>query len=476
MIDLMQVEDVQEVELIESVASNEWFRTHLPQCELEGVRAQWVHKIMAREFREKRMGYLTSEQFTDEHSKQLGRQLTNAAERFETIYPRHRASDTVTFIMAVRKRLRFSCPMKEAAKLQQAMPYGPFLLKEFLSRVPLKPAHDPRMMETAKFEFEEKKTSKSAATIENHSNRSCKDWLADVGMVFSKSQLCTKFDNRFRDAKAAQTIVCFQHSVLCRFAPYMRYIEKKLHEALPERFYIHSGKGLGELDAWVRRGSFGALCTESDYEAFDASQDQYIMAFELCLMRYLGLPNDLIEDYRYIKTHLGSKLGNFSIMRFSGEASTFLFNTMANMLFTFLQYKLKGDERICFAGDDMCSNKKLHKSIEHAGFLSKLKLKAKVCHTNNPTFCGWNLGPDGIFKKPQLVLERMCIAKETNNLVNCIDNYAIEVSYAYLMGERARERMSEEEVSAFYNCVRIIVKNKHLLKSDVRQIYETSID
>jgi hypothetical protein len=70
----------------------------------------------------------------------------------------------------------------------------------------------------------------------------------------------------------------------------------------------------------------------------------------------------------------------------------------------------------------------------------------------------------------------MCIAKETNNLINCIDNYAIEVSYAYLMGERARERMSEEEVDAFYNCVRIIVKNKHLLKSDVRLIYETSID
>jgi len=249
-----------------------------------------------------------------------------------------------------------------------------------------------------------------------------------------------------------------------------------LHEALPEKYYIHSGKGLSELDAWVKRGSFGALCTESDYEAFDASQDQYIMAFELCLMRYLGLPNDLIEDYRYIKTHLGSKLGNFSIMRFSGEASTFLFNTMANMLFTFLQYKLKGDERICFAGDDMCSNKKLHKSTEHAGFLGKLKLKAKVCHTNSPTFCGWNLCPDGIFKKPQLVLERMCIAKETNNLINCIDNYAIEVSYAYLMGERARERMSEEEVDAFYNCVRIIVKNKHLLKSDVRLIYETSMD
>ena len=475
MVDLLQVEDVEAIEEAEELMQDEWCKTHLPQCELESVRARWIHKILAKEFREKRMGYLISEQFTDEHSKQPGKKLTNAAERFETIYPRHKAADTVTFVMAVRKRLRFSNPVKEASKLNQAMPYGPFLLQEFLKRVPLKPAHNTRMMAEAKFDFEEKKTSKSAATIENHSNRSMREWAVDIGLVFSKSQLCTKFDNRFRDAKAAQTIVCFQHAVLCRFAPFMRYIEKKLNEVLPEKYYIHSGKGLEELNAWVIRGGFGRICTESDYEAFDASQDQYIMAFEICLMRYLGLPNDLVEDYRFIKTHLGSKLGNFAIMRFSGEASTFLFNTMANMLFTFLQYDLKGDERICFAGDDMCSNKRLFVSKKHADFLSKLKLKAKVAHTNNPTFCGWNLCPDGIFKKPQLVLERLCIAKETNNLVNCIDNYAIEVAYAYKMGERAKERMNEEEVEAFYNCVRIIIKNKHLLKSDVRDVYQEGL-
>nr|UZP17039.1 ORF1 [Blueberry scorch virus] len=474
MVDLLQVEDMDDIEEAKEVLQDEWCKTHLPQCELESVRARWVHKILAKEFREKRMGCIVSEQFTDQHSKQMGKHLTNSAERFEAIYPRHRASDTVTFIMAVRKRLSFSCPIKESAKLNQALPFGPFLLKEFLKRVPLKPMHDRRMMEQAKFDFEEKKTSKSAATIENHSNRSCRDWLIDVGLVFSKSQLCTKFDNRFRDAKAAQTIVCFQHAVLCRFAPYMRYIEKKLNEVLPSKYYIHSGKGLEELNRWVIEGRFEGVCTESDYEAFDASQDHYIVAFEICLMRFLGLPNDLIEDYKFIKTHLGSKLGNFAIMRFSGEASTFLFNTMANMLFTFLQYDLKGNERICFAGDDMCANGRLHVSSKHKNFMSKLKLKAKVCNTLNPTFCGWNLSSDGIFKKPQLVLERLCIAKETNNLVNCIDNYAIEVSFAYLMGERAKQRMDEEEVEAFYNCVRIIVKNKHLLKSDVASIYQTA--
>ncbi|AIZ76637.2 replicase polyprotein [Elderberry carlavirus E] len=474
MIDLLQIEDVEEAEIDDEACQTEDAKTHLPQCELESVRARWVHRILAKEHREKRIGSIVSEQFTDEHSRDLGQRLTNACERFETIYPRHRANDTVTFLMAVKKRLRFSNPSKERAKLQSASIYGKFLLDQFLSKIPLRKQLEPELMARAKLDFEEKKTAKSAATIENHAGRSCRDWLADIGLIFSKSQLCTKFDNRFRSAKAAQTIVCFAHSVLCRFAPYMRYIEYKLKAVLPDRFYVHSGKKLEDLCEWVKRGEFEGLCTESDYEAFDASQDQYIVAFEVSLMRYLGLPADLINDYVYIKTHLGSKLGNFAIMRFSGEASTFLFNTMANMLFTFLRYELKGSERICFAGDDMCANSRLVVKKEHEGFLAKLKLKAKVMVTTKPTFCGWHLCADGIYKKPQLVFERMCIAKETNNLHNCIDNYAIEVGYAYRLGERAVGRMDEEELESYYNCVRVIIKNRHLLKSDIAHLFRSS--
>ncbi|BAI49692.1 replicase [Butterbur mosaic virus] len=468
---LGQVEDEQVLEDVIELVQEPYFKTHIPRCDMEGVRAHWAHKILAKEHRELRIGYLVSNQFADDHHKGQGASLTNAAERFEAIYPKHRASDTVTFIMAARKRLRFSNPRVECRKLNEAKTYGQFMLKEFLKRVPIKKSHNKGFMDRAKAAFEEKKLAKSSAVIENHSNRSCRDWLADTGLVFLKSQHCTKFDNRFRDAKAGQSIVCFQHSVLCRLAPYMRYIEMKVNEVLPENFYIHSGKGLDELSTWVRKYSFEGVCTESDYEAFDASQDQYIMAFELALMKYLLLPEDLINDYIFIKTHLGSKIGNFAIMRFSGEASTFLFNTLANMLFTFLKYDLKGNEAICFAGDDMCANSHLRSSDEHSSFLKKLKLKAKVQYVSKPTFCGWNLCSDGIYKKPQLVFERLCIAKETGNLKNCIDNYAIEVSYAYRLGERALQRMDEEETRSYFNCVRVIIKNKHHMKSNVRDLF-----
>ncbi|QVY19178.1 RNA-dependent RNA polymerase [Clivia carlavirus A] len=469
---LGQVEDLaEELELVENL-QEERMQTHLPHSTKEQCRVVWHERFKPSEAREKRMGPLTSQQFTDKYRNDKFRKLTNAAERFEAIYPRHRAGDTVTFVMAVRKRLRFSNARQEMGKFHNARHYGRTLLDIFLKYVPLKKGHNENFMAASLREFEAKKVSKSAAIIQNHAGRSCRDWLIDVGLVFMKSQLCTKYEKRFTDAKAAQSIVCFQHSVLCRFAPYMRYIEKKVNEVLRPNFYIHSGKNLNVLNEWVKKGDFTSVCTESDYEAFDASQDEWIMAFEVALMEYLGLPKDLVSDYIYIKTHLGSKLGQFAIMRFSGEACTFLFNTLANMLFTFLRYDVKGNEHICFAGDDMCANRRLRQSEEHLDLLKKFKLKAKVQYTRFPTFCGWRLCEEGIFKKPQLIYERLCIAKETDNLQNCIDNYAIEVSYAYKLGERLHKYSDDEEMNNHYNCVRVIIKNKHLLKSDVYKEFE----
>nr|ASJ27555.1 replicase [Asian prunus virus 1] len=470
-IDLLQDEDQEMEELAEEVRHEPWFKTHLPLFELESIRASWVHRIMNREYREVRCGSEVTTQFPDDHPNGAKMTLANAAERFEAIYPRHRGSDSVTFLMAVKKRLSFSQPSKESAKLSRAKPYGKFLVGEFLKRIPLRGDLDPILFARAKRDFEEKKTSKSAAVIENHSGRSCRDWLADVGFIFMKSQFCSKWDNRFRDAKAGQTLACFHHSILCRFAPYMRYIEYKLQAVLPSNLYIHSGKNLEDLNEWVIRNKFSGMSTESDYEAFDSSQDHFILSFEIEIMKHLQLPWDLIEDYVYIKTHLGSKLGNFAIMRFTGEASTFLFNTMANMLFTFLRYDLNGSEAICFAGDDMCANRRLRVSKRNENFLGKIKLKAKVQFTEKPTFCGWNLCMDGIFKRPQLVLERLCVAREKDNLANCLDSYAIEVGYAFALGERILQYMDEEALQNHYSCVRFIIKHSHLLKSSVRDLF-----
>ncbi|QVE55509.1 replicase [Pomes virus Greece] len=430
-------------------------------------------KMRSKESREKRLAEdLVTEQFSDSY-RQKEKQLSNNAEKFESIYPRHKAGDTATFVMASRKRLEFSHAAKEVRKFKAAVPYGEMMLAEFLKRIKLKGSFDHYLLEEARADFEVKKLEKSRATIENHSGRSDSDWPIEKALIFMKSQLCTKFDNRFRDAKAGQTLACFHHNVLCRLAPYIRYIEKKVNAVLPANFYIHSGKNFDDLEAWVVKNFHGGVCTESDYEAFDASQDSNILAFEVALMKYLRLPRDLIEDYKYLKFNTTSKLGDFAVMRFTGEAGTFLFNTLANMVFTFMRYDLNGRESICFAGDDMCANKDLRKRKDFEHVLDRMKLKAKIQKTRKPTFCGWCIGSFGIYKRPQLVADRLAIAIEKGSLRDCIDNYAIEVSYAYNLGERLVSIMDDLELSYHYYCVRTIVKNKNLCRSSIAENFES---
>nr|ATB18077.1 RNA-dependent RNA polymerase [Cherry green ring mottle virus] len=446
-------------------------KVHCPVGSLGSTFAEVQSRVKAKENREHRIDSLVTDQFAECH-KGKGKVMTASPDNFEAIYPRHKAGDTATFVMAARKRLKFSIPAKEGQKFKAAIPYGESMLQIFLKRVKVQPNFDHKLFSEAVSDFEEKKLTKSMATLENHSGRSDPDWEKERALIFMKSQLCTKFDNRFRAAKAGQTLACFHHNVLCRLAPYIRYIEKKIFSHLPSNYYIHSGKNFDELRSWVLKNSFVGMCTESDYEAFDSSQDANILAFEVSLMRYLRLPRDLIEDYKYLKFNTRSKLGQFAVMRFTGEAGTFLFNTLANMVFTFMRYDINGKEAICFAGDDMCANKRLRKKGEFEHILDRMTLKAKVQYTTEPTFCGWRLGDFGIVKRPQLVQERILIALEKGNFHECIDNYAIEVSYAYNLGERLISIMSEKELDAHYFCVRTFLQNKCLFHSNAIRFFK----
>lgn len=465
--DRVEYEDVFVEDIIPGEIS---FKTHVPTVPEMYVKVGIDAMLQDKYSREQYAYGMYSDQFKGMHDKST---VSNHPDSllYEAIYPRHKSDDTVTFMAAKNKRLVISSPEVESEKLQAAESAGVIMAAEFLKHVPLDDRLDQQLLDECTNDFETKKLSKSIATLANHSSRSSSDWPINQAMIFMKSQLCTKFDNRFRDFKAGQTLACFSHIVLARFAPFIRYIEKKLFKALPENFYIHSGKNFDDLNAWVLINDFSGACTESDYEAFDSSQDATVVAFELEIMKHLNLPVDFIEDYKWLKLNLKTKFGDMGVMRFTGEAATFLFNTMANMLFTFLRYDIRRSDSIAFAGDDMCANSMLMQRTDMEYILEKMTLKAKVCFTDNPTFCGWSLSDLGIYKRPQLVCDRIFIAKEKGKLAECLDNYAIEASFAYLLGERLVGRLSDEELSSHYLCVREIIKNKHLLKSSVRALY-----
>nr|WPU07456.1 replicase [Olive virus T] len=442
-------------------------RTHLMLAPVEHQFAEEMHLLRAREFREFRNSNLWSEQFDD--SRKTRKVIHNRAETFEQIYPSHKNSDTLTFWAAIKKRMKMSDPYTERRRLERCMPVGENLCRIFVEEYGLKRGVIVDVESTER-EFLLKRVEKAKKMIEAHSERSDPDWMVNHFFLFMKTTLCTKFEKRFADAKAGQTLACFSHQVLARFGVPIRVAEKRLRAQLGDNIYIHSGKQLDELNEWCIKFSKG-YGTDSDYESFDRSQDALILAFEIHLLRFLGWSVDLIDDYVALKLRLGCRLGYLAIMRFTGEFGTFFLNTCCNMLFTCLRYRINRKTPIAFAGDDMFSPGRLEVRKDREFLLNRFSLKAKVNFSSEPMFCGWRMTKYGIVKEPKLVLERFKIAEERGCFKECLINYCLEVSFAYRLGERLYEVI--KNIQDQQALVRIVVKNKRFLPKRVRKEFES---
>nr|QDC33518.1 replicase [Grapevine Kizil Sapak virus] len=387
----------------------------------------------------------------------------------EAIYMNHSMRDQITFWAAVKKRLRFAEPEKNFRSYEKKRPMGEYMFREFLKHVPLDGRRNGEMLREALNDFEQTKLRRSAELLSSNAIRSDPDTKEDEAKIFLKTQMCTKFEKRFCEGKAGQTIACFHHNVLVKFSPYCRYMEKKLAEAVRKsgKIYIHQKKNFDELNEFVKSTYNGTVCVESDYEAYDRSQDATVLAFEVALMKHLQMEQEVIDDYVLMKCTLGSKMGHLAIMRFTGEFCTFLFNTMANIAFTAMRYQWR-DEVILFAGDDMCAFGNLPLSREHDDFFKRMTLKAKVNRVKRPMFCGWILTPDGLYKEPALLYDRLRIAKEKGRLHECLNSYFEEFMYAYKLGSRLDLYMTEEQMEQHYLCVRFFLRYEGALSGSNR--------
>nr|QIQ53077.1 polyprotein [Apple stem grooving virus] len=444
----------------------EWFKCHVPVFDTDPMLAEIFDRVAAKEKREFQSILGLSNQFLD--MEKNGCKIDILPFARQNVFPHHQSSDDVTFWAGVQKRIRKSNWRREKSKFEEFENQGKELLSEFISMLPFEFKVNIKDIEDGEKSFLEKRKLKSEKMWANHSERSDIDWKLDHAFLFMKSQYCTKEGKMFTEAKAGQTLACFQHIVLFRFGPMLRAIESAFLRSCGESYYIHSGKNFFCLDSFVTQNAdvFDGFSIESDYTAFDSSQDHVILAFEMALLQYLGVSKEFQLDYLRLKLTLGCRLGSLAIMRFTGEFCTFLFNTFANMLFTKLKYKIDPRKhRILFAGDDMCSlsSLKRRRSERSTRLLKSFSLTAVEEVRKFPMFCGWYLSPYGIIKSPKLLWARIKMMSERQLLKECVDNYLFEAIFAYRLGERLYTILKEEDFEYHYLVIRFFVKNSKIL-------------
>lgn len=420
---------------------------------------------------------VVTDQFTEVNNR--AGSSSNVVSCYQALYPNHRHDDFNTFLASLQKRVRKTDHTPEVLKLRAYEVEGSVgdeLFDAFLNFIPLRRLRESDYVE-ASLEFLSNRNKKSAGTLLSHADRSEIDWAMNIVNLFLKNQRCTKDDNRGISAKNGQTIACFSHETLCHFGFFCKAVERMFLDVLPDNILINLGLSPAEMSSWVRdfHPGDGFVCVESDYSAFDQSQDCAILAFERKLLKFVGWPDSLVEDYTLLKLHVGCRFGNLAVMRFTGEFSTFLFNSFANMAFTFRRYSFS-DKKVpmMFAGDDMVILSNVPERVDSSSvnFFDRLKLRAKVKRSFCPMFCGWFVTPLGVVKRPRLIHDRLRIAIERDRVSEVIASYFIETMEAYSFGDNLYSLFSEADVLRHQFCVRFFVVNKKLLPTSLHSLVE----
>nr|QYA74398.1 replicase [Grapevine virus E] len=467
---ILEAEEM-EPEFMQQEVVPETIRTHLALSTFHNE--QFASELKAKENREH---YLYGTGYSTQIRDDKDSEYHPGPSAPSSIYLHHTADDDVLFYLSIKKRLRFADYEKNARSFRLKEKLGQSIFSEFLKRADfMNFTYPPAVDETQMaLDFTMKRIQKSASILEAHSYRSDADWPSNYLKLFIKNQDCTKMEKRGSDAKAGQTIACFSHAVLCKFGPILRKTEAQLRAILPPHVLIFSQKNYDDLNTWSKRYFDDFSGTDSDYEAFDRSQDGAILSFEICLLKHFLWPEELIEEYKTLKLMMGCQLGDLAVMRFSGEFGTFFFNTMCNMAFTYLRYFIGPNQPIAFAGDDMVAPGQLIVNNTMSSILNQLELKAKVNYSDSPLFCGWRMSPYGIVKDPNLLLDRLEMKKAEGKLEDCLANYALEASYGYRLSEHLCEL--NIDLDAFQELIRKIVMLKGRLPRQIASLFDDSDD
>jgi hypothetical protein len=369
-----------------------------------------------------------------------------------TPYHQMSAKDSVALKAGIKKRITFDNPAANLSALFEANTFvGPSLFSALQRAIPFLTTIVPfnaSLAEECMLENEENRAkTKGSKSLQNFRARAEPEWPINFLDLSAKNEIKAKDEKRFKEAIALQTLVTAHDYIFHRMGWVARYITAQILPRLPPYLLIYLRKSPADLDAWCKRFWVDKTSSWNDFTAFDQGQDASFLSMEVALMNQLSLPRSEIDFYVWLKTNTYSRLGGFSIMRFTGEVFTFLFNTLANVAISFLRYDLDG--MVCaFGGDDSCINGVPTERPEWQVLSPYLKLQFKAESGLKPSFVSWYLTSFGILKSPVLLYTRLQMQMSRGLFAEVALSYLYEFSFGYRLGDRVTSFLTEEEQEA----------------------------
>nr|QCY49501.1 replicase [Shallot virus X] len=407
------------------------------------------------------------ETMEDKDTRELwsGEEKTNLMQTQDPVvqlFPHQQAKDEALFKITIGERIRMATPEQNTKQLQYTLNAGDLLFEAYAQfmKVPKETQpFDKRLWTHCRQLALRTYLSKPTSNLQQGAARQDPDFPDNAIALFNKSQWVKKLEKVGAKFKAGQTISAFKQEVVLLTTTMALYLRKKREQHQPDNVFIMCEKTPEQFNAFVMtKWDFDRPNYTSDYTQYDQSQDASFLNFEIRKARHLGVPEDVLSFYKFIKTHAKTFLGNLAIMRLSGEGPTFDANTECNIAYDALRFRLGDDVRACYAGDDLVRDKACE---ERAGWVyseSLFSLKAKPLVTNKPDFCGWRLTRHGIVKSPIQLYQSLQLALRLGKIDEVKRSYAIDYLFAYRLGDKIYDIFDEDELEKHQLVTRTLIK------------------
>nr|UTU35106.1 replicase [Shallot virus X]WEQ03301.1 replicase [Shallot virus X] len=407
------------------------------------------------------------ETMEDKDTRELwsGEEKTNLMQTQDPVvqlFPHQQAKDEALFKITIGERIRMATPEQNVKQLQHTLNAGDLLFEAYAQfmKVPKETqAFDKRLWTHCRQLALRTYLSKPTSNLQQGASRQDPDFPDNAIALFNKSQWVKKLEKVGARFKAGQTISAFKQEVVLLTTTMALYLRKKREQHQPDNVFIMCEKTPEQFNAFVMtKWNFDRPNYTSDYTQYDQSQDAAFLNFEIRKARHLGVPEDVLSFYKFIKTHAKTFLGNLAIMRLSGEGPTFDANTECNIAYDALRFRLGDDVRACYAGDDLVRDKACE---ERAGWVyseSLFSLRAKPLVTDKPDFCGWRLTRHGIVKSPVQLYQSLQLALKLGKIEEVKRSYAIDYLFAYRLGDKIYDIFNEDELEKHQLVTRTLIK------------------
>ncbi|CAC87086.1 RNA polymerase [Asparagus virus 3] len=385
------------------------------------------------------------------------------------LFQHQQAKDETLYWATIDARLSLATPEDNLLEFNMKRDVGDILFMNYakVMNLPAEPVQfEERLWEISAAEVRNVYLSKPIGNLVNAASRQSPDFPKHKIALFLKSQWVKKVEKLGAlKVKPGQTIASFMQETVMLYGTMARYLRKMRQRFQPPNIFINCERTPDDLDVFVKtHWNFSRPAHTNDFTAFDQSQDGAMLQFEVMKAKFFNVPSEIIEGYIYIKLNAAIFLGTLGIMRLSGEGPTFDANTECSIAYNATRFHIDSGTAQVYAGDDMALDRICPEKSSFHRLENQLKLTSKPMFPRQTTgdyaeFCGWVFTPAGIIKHSLKMYASIQLQKKLNNIKESARSYALDLRYAYKLGDNLQEHLTEEEAAYHQQSVR----DMHLL-------------